>query len=66
MYRDRAKNPHLSWADGPYRPTCFDPEREYPEGTITYPLMCDWQVFTVDDVLERMEEEIDEAASRAD
>ena len=35
------------------------------EGTITYPLLCDWQVFTVDDVLEPMEGQIDEAASTA-
>ncbi len=46
------QNPHLLWADGPYRVTCFDPEREhYPEGTITYPIRCDWQIHTIEDLL---------------
>ena len=35
-----AVNPHLLWADGPYRVTCFDNDREYPRGTLTYPAPC--------------------------
>ena len=33
-------NPHLLWADGPYRVTCFDEDRNYPRGTLTYPVPC--------------------------
>ena len=33
-------NPHLLWGDGPYRVTCFDKGREYPQGTLTYPVPC--------------------------
>lgn len=33
-------NPHLLWADGPNNITCFDPERDYETGTITYPVLC--------------------------
>ena len=33
-------NPHLLWADGPYRVTCFDGNRDYPSGTLTYPMPC--------------------------
>lgn len=34
-------NPHLYWADGPGKVTCFEPGRSYPEGTLTYPARCD-------------------------
>ena len=33
-------NPHPLWADGPYHVTCFDKDRDYPPGTITYPMPC--------------------------
>lgn len=33
-------NPHPLWADGPYHVTCFDRNRDYPSGTITYPMPC--------------------------
>ena len=33
-------NPHLLWADGPYHITCFDENRNYPTGTLTYPMPC--------------------------
>ena len=33
-------NPHLLWADGAYRVTCFDENREYAPGTLTYPVPC--------------------------
>ncbi|MDE0048631.1 MAG: M23 family metallopeptidase [Rhodospirillales bacterium] len=35
-----AINPHLLWADGPNQITCFDKDRNYPPGTITYPVPC--------------------------
>ena len=35
-----AVNPHLLWADGPYRVTCLDKKRRYPRGTLTYPMPC--------------------------
>ncbi len=35
-----AISPHLLWADGPYQVTCFDNNRDYPPGTITYPVPC--------------------------
>ncbi len=31
--------PHY-FADGPYRITCFDKKRNYPSGTLTYPVPC--------------------------
>ena len=33
-------NPHLLWANGPNRVTCFDKDRNYPRGTLTYPVPC--------------------------
>ena len=33
-------NPHLLWADGPNRVTCFEKDRNYPRGTLTYPVPC--------------------------
>ncbi|MBE1284351.1 MAG: peptidoglycan DD-metalloendopeptidase family protein [Rhodobacteraceae bacterium] len=33
-------NPHLYWADGPGKVTCFQPGKRYPAGTITYPTPC--------------------------
>ena len=33
-------NPHLYWSDGPYRITCFEANREYEPGTLTYPVPC--------------------------
>lgn len=33
-------NPYPLWADGPYHVTCFDKNRDYPSGTITYPMPC--------------------------
>ena len=33
-------NPHPLWADGPSHVTCFDKNRDYPSGTITYPMPC--------------------------
>ena len=35
-------DPHLAWADGEGRVTCFDPDRRYPENVIvmTYPAAC--------------------------
>lgn len=33
-------NPHLHWADGPHRVTCFAAGRAYPPGSLTYPLPC--------------------------
>ncbi len=52
LYRAPAKNPHLLWADGPYRPACFEPDRDDPEGTMTYPMLCDYQIHTIDDVVD--------------
>ena len=37
---NRALNPHHLWADGPYQVTCFDENRDYPSGTLTYPVPC--------------------------
>jgi murein DD-endopeptidase MepM/ murein hydrolase activator NlpD len=36
------ENPHEYWVDGPYKPTCFDPAREYPKDRIrlTLPVEC--------------------------
>lgn len=36
----RGTNPHLYWADGPGRVTCFKRGQQYPAGTLTYPLPC--------------------------
>ncbi len=36
----RGVNPHRYWADGPGKVTCFEPQRVYPEGTLTYPVPC--------------------------
>ena len=33
-------NPHLLWADGRYNITCFDKNRSFRPGTITYPVPC--------------------------
>ncbi len=33
-------NPHLYWAKGPGKVTCFQPGRTYPKGTLTYPAAC--------------------------
>lgn len=35
-------NPHLLWADGPGKITCFYPDRNYPKDklVLTYPLTC--------------------------
>ena len=36
----RSRNPHLLWADGPGKVTCFKPNKKYKSGTITYPFPC--------------------------
>ena len=36
----RGVNPHLYWADGAGRITCFEKGKKYPAGTITYPVYC--------------------------
>ena len=33
-------NPHLLWADGPGKVTCFEPNKKYKSSTITYPFSC--------------------------
>ena len=33
-------NPHLYWADGENTVTCFDKNKSYKDGTITYPFHC--------------------------
>jgi murein DD-endopeptidase MepM/ murein hydrolase activator NlpD len=33
-------NPHLYWADGPNKVTCFESSKKYKLGTITYPVPC--------------------------
>lgn len=33
-------NPHLHWADGPGKVTCFVRGKRYPKGTLTYPAPC--------------------------
>lgn len=35
-----ALNPHHHWADGPNRPSCFDPERRVAPGRLTLPMPC--------------------------
>ena len=34
------RNPHPLWADGPWRVSCWDPDRRYPPGVLTYPVRC--------------------------
>lgn len=34
-------NPHLLWANGPYKITCFDKKKSFRPGTITYPIPCE-------------------------
>tara|TARA_B100000989_G_scaffold299052_1_gene292564 strand:- start:14713 stop:15498 length:786 start_codon:yes stop_codon:yes gene_type:complete len=36
----RSLNPHDYWADGPGNISCFDEEKTFKKGTITYPLPC--------------------------
>ena len=36
----RSLNPHDYWANGPKKITCFEKNKIYKEGTITYPLPC--------------------------
>ena len=36
----RGVNPHVYWADGPGKVTCFRKGETYPKGTITYPVPC--------------------------
>ena len=33
-------NPHLFWADGKNIVTCYDKNKKYKKGTITYPFAC--------------------------
>ena len=33
-------NPHLFWANGKNKVTCYDQNRKYKKGTITYPFFC--------------------------
>ena len=33
-------NPHLFWANGKNKVTCYDKNRKYLKGTITYPFFC--------------------------
>ena len=37
---NRAMNPHLYWASGPNVVTCYEPNKQYKHGTITYPVPC--------------------------
>ena len=37
----RGINPHLYWADRPNKVTCFEPNKKYKLGTLTYPVPCD-------------------------
>ena len=37
---DRGVNPHLYWAGGRGKVTCFEPNRTYKPGTLTYPVPC--------------------------
>ena len=37
---DRGINPHLYWANGKNNITCFDKNKKYKRGTITYPVPC--------------------------
>lgn len=36
----RSLNPHKYWANGPNSVSCFDKNKEYKSGTITFPLPC--------------------------
>ncbi len=36
----RSLNPHNYWADGPNNISCFEKNREFAKGTITYPFPC--------------------------
>lgn len=36
----RSVNPHIYWANGPNNITCFEKNRTYKKGTITYPFPC--------------------------
>ena len=36
----RSLNPHLYWAAGPNKITCFEKNKLYEKGTLTYPLPC--------------------------
>ena len=36
----QAPNPHKLWANGPYEITCFEKDKEYRVGTLTYPIPC--------------------------
>lgn len=33
-------NPHAYWSNGPNNVTCFEKDKKYKEGTITYPFIC--------------------------
>ena len=33
-------NPHSYWADGPNKVSCFNKEKKYSKGTLTYPFQC--------------------------
>ena len=37
---NRGLDPHLYWADGPNVITCYEPDKQYKNGTITYPVPC--------------------------
>ena len=36
----RSLNPHNYWANGPNKISCFEKNKKYKKGTITYPLQC--------------------------
>ena len=33
-------NPHVYWADGPNKVSCFEEDNKYSKGTLTYPFRC--------------------------
>ena len=37
---NRGLDPHLYWAEGPNVITCYEPNKQYKNGTITYPVPC--------------------------
>ena len=37
---EKGVNPHLYWADGPNKVTCFKPNTKYKLGSLTYPVPC--------------------------
>ena len=37
---NRGINPHIYWADGQGKVTCFDPSQTYEQGSLTYPVPC--------------------------